>query len=362
MRWTGPRGVAPPRAARGELDGSGVHNGLELLQRIVAPQIFRRRSTSAMVLLHVKRSDKDTFLFDTPAATEVDAGSARSPRSTTCGKDGRLAAQVEGLAAHGLMRCRSSRASTTRRRSSRTTTSRSTTKARALPETRRALLPRPAGGRTGNAPSPELAAVPTDGGGREGARPERQVQMKVATTQKALADAVGNIRGAVMIAYPMASRLRRRPPTWRSARRSTAPRGSRSWRSRRRRSGASTRAAAREIAVRVRAIRRAFPPRAIRRAQFSERCTAVTTGTRARTRRPRWWRSCRRRGRARRSAGRLPPTAKAMIAFYHKKQQEAEALALEDEDAYMNSSWANLEGAEVGVHRVGDVKGEARNT
>ena len=32
---------------------------------------------------------------------------------------------------------------------------------------------------------------------------ERQVQMKVATTQKALADAVGNIRGAVMIAYPM---------------------------------------------------------------------------------------------------------------------------------------------------------------
>lgn len=32
---------------------------------------------------------------------------------------------------------------------------------------------------------------------------------------------------------------------------------------------------------------------------------------------------------------------KAMIAFYHKKQQEAEQLAAENEDAYMHSKWAD---------------------
>eukprot|EP00967_Tisochrysis_lutea_P077451 scaffold105167_cov30-Tisochrysis_lutea.AAC.1 len=30
-----------------------------------------------------------------------------------------------------------------------------------------------------------------------------------------------------------------------------------------------------------------------------------------------------------------------MIAFYHKKQQEAEKLAAEDDDAYLHSSWAD---------------------
>ena len=58
-----------------------------------------------MVLLHVKRSDKDTFLFDTPAATEVDVVlrevvAIHNLRQ----KIGRLAAQVEGLAAHGPMK------------------------------------------------------------------------------------------------------------------------------------------------------------------------------------------------------------------------------------------------------------------
>ena len=36
---------------------------------------------------------------------------------------------------------------------------------------------------------------------------------------------------------------------------------------------------------------------------------------------------------------------KAMIAFYHKKQQEAEALALEDEDAYYELELGEPEGA-----------------
>ena len=46
---------------------------------------------------------------------------------------------------------------------------------------------------------------------------------------------------------------------------------------------------------------------------------------------------------------------KAMIAFYHKKQQEAEKLALEDEDAYMNSAWVNPKALKNAFTGIGDV-------
>jgi len=50
---------------------------------------------------------------------------------------------------------------------------------------------------------------------------------------------------------------------------------------------------------------------------------------------------------------------KAMIAFYHKKQQEAEVMALEDEDAYLNSQWANPKALKKAFTGIGDVKGYA---
>ena len=79
-----------------------------------------------------------------------------------------------------------------------------TTVARRSRRWRRWFCPEASERRTGNAPSPELAAVLTKTvEDAKALASERQVQMKVATTQKALADAVGNIRGAVMIAYPM---------------------------------------------------------------------------------------------------------------------------------------------------------------
>lgn len=34
-------------------------------------------------------------------------------------------------------------------------------------------------------------------------------------------------------------------------------------------------------------------------------------------------------------------TQKRMIAFYHKKQQEQKELEENNEDAYLNSQWAN---------------------
>merc|ERR1719389_136895 len=45
---------------------------------------------------------------------------------------------------------------------------------------------------------------------------------------------------------------------------------------------------------------------------------------------------------------------KAMIAFYHKKQQDQERMALEDEDAYMHSAWANPKGLKNAFNGMGE--------
>merc|ERR1719207_489317 len=46
---------------------------------------------------------------------------------------------------------------------------------------------------------------------------------------------------------------------------------------------------------------------------------------------------------------------KAMIAHYHKKQAEAEKMALEDEDAYLHSAWANPRGLKNSFTGVGEI-------
>ena len=270
-----------------------------------------------MVLLHVKRSDKDTFLFDTPAATEVDVVlrevvAIHNLRQ----KIGRLAAQVEGLAAHGPMKVPEQQGLDDETPLLEDYDVKDgTTKARAPPERGAHFCPDPSERRTGNAPSPELAAVLTKTvEDAKALASERQVQMKVATTQKALADAVGNIRGAVMIAYPMGL------PDYDAVRQILEER-----------EAVDGAAGLEELEIEKASLwcfnkelqREKLlsecarnSPRAIRRAQFGARNSLsvapplVTTGTRARTRRRRWWRSCRRRGRARRSASPwCPPTS-----------------------------------------------------
>jgi len=46
---------------------------------------------------------------------------------------------------------------------------------------------------------------------------------------------------------------------------------------------------------------------------------------------------------------------KQMIAFYHKKEQESQRMALEDEDAYENSTWANPKALKNAFSGVGDI-------
>ena len=50
---------------------------------------------------------------------------------------------------------------------------------------------------------------------------------------------------------------------------------------------------------------------------------------------------------------------KAMMAFYHKKQQEAEMMALESEDSYLHSPWANPKALKNAFTGIGEVKGFA---
>ena len=63
------------------------------------------RARVCTVLLHVKRSDKDSFLFDTPAASDVDATVRELVKVQNLrGKVNRLAAAVEQLAQYGPMK------------------------------------------------------------------------------------------------------------------------------------------------------------------------------------------------------------------------------------------------------------------
>ena len=50
---------------------------------------------------------------------------------------------------------------------------------------------------------------------------------------------------------------------------------------------------------------------------------------------------------------------KAMIAFYHKKEQEMQRMTLEDEDAYQNSAWANPKALKNAFTGVGDISWKA---
>ena len=159
-----------------------------------------------MVLLHVKRSEKESFLYETPATTDVDVVLRdlviiHNLRQ----KVNRLAEAAEQLAAHGPMKPPEQQGLDDETQLLEDYDVKSgTNKPRAAPQRNEHYNPDGTERRTGNAPSPELAAVMTKTvEDAKSLTSEKQVLMKAKVTDKMLLDAVNNIRGAVMICYPM---------------------------------------------------------------------------------------------------------------------------------------------------------------
>lgn len=50
-----------------------------------------------------------------------------------------------------------------------------------------------------------------------------------------------------------------------------------------------------------------------------------------------------------------PETHKKMLSFYHKKQEEQKKLEEDNEDAYMNSAWADTKQLKSSLHGQGNV-------
>ena len=159
-----------------------------------------------MVLLHVKRSEKESFLYETPCATDVDVVLRELVIIHNLRqKVNRLTEQAEQLALHGPMKPPEQQGlddETPLVDDYDVTTG--TSKPRAPVQRNEHYNPDPTERRNGNAPSPELAQVlmktVEDG---KALTSEKQVQMKAKVTDKMLLEAINNIRGAVMICYPM---------------------------------------------------------------------------------------------------------------------------------------------------------------
>ena len=49
-------------------------------------------------------------------------------------------------------------------------------------------------------------------------------------------------------------------------------------------------------------------------------------------------------------------THKAMMAFYHKKQEEMKKLEEDNEDAYLNAPWADNRNMKAQMHGAGQIK------
>ena len=288
-----------------------------------------------MVLLHVKRSEKESFLYETPAITDVDVVLRdlviiHNLRQ----KVNRLAEEAEKLAAHGPMKPPEQQGlddETQLLEDYDVTTG--TNKARAAPQRNEHYNPDGTERRTGNAPSPELAAVMTKTvEDAKSLTSEKQVLMKVKVTDKMLLEAINNIRGAVMICYPMGL------PDYDNVRQILEDRES------------VEGSAALEQLDGGQASVWCFSKELQRDKKL---CDYVGKNDKTKV-----VAKLQKKGSG--APQREPIVSedeqKAMVAFYHKKQTEAEKMEMEDEDAYLHSAWANPKALKNAFSGVGDVK------
>jgi len=291
-----------------------------------------------MVLLHIKRSEKDSFLYDIPAATEVDVVLRGVVRTQNLrGKANRLAEAAGQLSLYGPMKLPEQQGlddDTPLLEDYDTTTG---NLAPRQPQTHGTNYRQdPSQKRTGDAPSDELASViQRTCSDALALTAETQVQRKIATTAEALEEAINNIRGAVMIVYPMGL------PDYDHVRMILEEReeleGS----------------AAMELLDLDKTSMWCFNKELQR-----DKLLADYVGKNDKSK---VVAKLQKKGAG--APAREPIVSeaeqKAMVAFYHKKEQEMAKLALEDEDAYQNSAWANPKGLKNAMNGTGDISWRA---
>jgi len=285
------------------------------------------------VLLHVKRSDKDTFLFDTPASSEVEATVRELVKVQNLrGKVNRLAASAEQLAMYGPMKLPEQQGledSTPLVEDYDVTTGKVN---HATPQHGANYRNDPSERRTGDAPSDELAQVITRTvEDAKALTSEKQVQLKRTTTSAALEEAINNIRGAVMIVYPMGL------PDYDHVRQCLEERE----------------ALEGQDGLEFLELDKTSLWFASKEMQ-SEKLLSDYVGKNDKTK---VVAKLQKKGAG--APAREPVVSedeqKAMIAFYHKKEQEMQKMELEDEDAYLHSSWANPKALKSAFSGVGEV-------
>jgi len=292
-----------------------------------------------MVLLHIKRSEKDSFLYDVPAATEVDVVLRGVVKVQNLrGKANRLAEAAQQLSLYGIMKLPEQQGlddDTPLLEDYNVTTGNLDPRQPAQHGTN--YRQDPTERRTGDAPSDDLAAVlQRTVQDAQALTAETQVQRKVATTAAALEEAINNIRGAVMIAYPMGL------PDYDIVRQILEER---------------------EV-LEGQASMEVLDPDNTAMWCFNKELQRdkILSDYVGKNDKSKVVAKLQKKGAG--APQREPIVSedeqKAMIAFYHKKEQEREAMAQEDEDAYLHSAWANPKGLKNAFSGVGEVKFRAR--
>lgn len=292
-----------------------------------------------MVLLHVKRSDKDSFLFDTPAASEVDVTVRELVKIQNLRlMVNRLAAAAEQLSLYGPMK-------TPEQQGLDDATplledydvTKGEVVPHAVPQHGANYRQDPSERRTGDAPSDELGQViqKTCEDAKALIAEKTTVALKRATTASALEEAINNIRGAVMIVYPMGL------PDYDHVRQILEDR---------------------EILEGAEGLEVMDVEKAslwvFSKEMQPEKLLSDYVGKNDKSK---VVAKLQKKGAG--APAREPVVSedeqKAMIAFYHKKEQEMNRMVLEDEDAYQNSQWANPKALKNAFTGVGDISWRA---
>jgi len=292
-----------------------------------------------MVLLHVKRSDKDSFLFDTPVASEVDVVVRELVKVQNMrGKVNRLAASAEQLALYGPMK---------------------TPEQQGLDDDTPLLedydvksgqvVPHaspvhganyrqdPSERRTGDCTSDELAQViqKTVEDAKALTAEQTTVALKRPTTSAALEEAINNIRGAVMIVYPMGL------PDYDHVRQILEERETLE--------GAEGLEVLDVERTSLWVFSKEMQPEKLLSDYVGKNDKSKVVA------------KLQKKGAN--APAREPVVSdaeqKAMIAFYHKKESEMKRMELEDEDAYQHSTWANPKALKNAFTGVGDINWRA---